>query len=110
MGYLDAGASVMAKTAQSQGKYVIGLTGDMSSIAPKAVVTSGITDIGRILADAITKAEQGSFGGGRQQLFGLKEGYGGVGKFGAFVPEDAQKKINDTAKGISDGSIQVKEG
>lgn len=109
MGYLDAGASVMAKTAQSNGKYVIGLTGDMHDIAPKAVITSGITDIGRILAAAITKAEQGSFKGGQQQLFGLKEGYGGVGTFGAFVSQDTRKKIKDTAKGISSGAIKVVE-
>jgi basic membrane protein A and related proteins len=109
MGYLDAGAAVMAKTAQSDGKYVIGLTGDMHDIAPKAVITSGITDIGRIMADAITKAQQGSFKGGEQQLFGLKEGYGGVGTFGAFVPQDTRKKIQATASGISSGSIQVQE-
>ena len=110
MGYLDAGAAVMAKTAQSNGKYVVGLTGDMHDIAPKAVITSGITDIGRILADTITKAQQGDFKGGQQQLFGLKDGYGGVGRFGAFVPESVQTKVNETAKGIGDGSVTVKEG
>jgi basic membrane protein A and related proteins len=108
MGYLDAGAAVMAKTAQSDGKWVIGLTGDMHSVAPKAVITSGITDVGRILADTITKAAQGSFQGGRQQLFGLKQGYGGVGTFGDFVPQDVRTKVNAAAKGIRSGSIEVK--
>jgi basic membrane protein A and related proteins len=109
MGYLDAGAAVMAKTAQSNGKYVVGLTGDMHEIAPKAVITSGITDIGRILADTITKAQDGDFKGGRQQLFGLAQGYGGVGTFGSFVSSSVQDKVKATAKGIGDGSITVKE-
>jgi basic membrane protein A and related proteins len=109
MGYLDAGAAVMAKTAQSDGKYVVGLTGDMHDIAPKAVITSGITDIGRIMADTITKAQQGDFKGGQQQLFGLKQGYGGVGTFGSFVPSAVQSKVKAAAKGIGDGSITVKE-
>jgi basic membrane lipoprotein Med (substrate-binding protein (PBP1-ABC) superfamily) len=108
MGYLDAGAPVMAKTAQSAHKYVVGLVDDMHPVAPNAVITSGLTDIGKMMADSITKAEQGTFKGGQQQLFGLKEGYGGVGPFGSFVPASVRKKIDAAAEGIKSGSIQVK--
>jgi basic membrane protein A and related proteins len=110
MGYLDAGAPVMAKTAQSDGKYVVGLVEDMYPVAPKAVITSGLTDVGKILADSITKAEQGVFKGAQQQLFGLKQGYGGVGRFGAFVPQPVQQKINAAAAGIKSGKIKVNSG
>jgi basic membrane protein A len=107
MGYLDAGAPVLAKTAQSNGKYVVGLTGDMHDIAPKAVITSGLLDLGRILADAIGKAENGEFKGGQQQVFGLKEGYGGVGTYGDFVPEKVRTQVDETAKKLESGEITV---
>jgi basic membrane lipoprotein Med (substrate-binding protein (PBP1-ABC) superfamily) len=107
MGYLDAGAPVMAKTAQSDHKYVVGLVDDMHSVAPNAVITSGLTDIGKMMADAIAKAERGTFKGGQQELFGLKQGYGGVGPFGSFVPASVRKKIDAAANGIRSGAITV---
>jgi basic membrane protein A len=108
LGYLDAGAPVMARTAQSADKYVVGLVGDMSSVAPDAVITSGLLEVGKIAADAIGKALKGDFQGGRQQALGLKEGFGGVGKFGDFVPQDVREKIEKVAEDLRQGKIEVK--
>jgi basic membrane lipoprotein Med (substrate-binding protein (PBP1-ABC) superfamily) len=107
MGYLDAGIVVMARTAQSDGKYVVGIVENINSLAPKAVITSVDSGVGQILADAIKKAEQGDFKGGQQELLGLKQGYGSVEAFGSFVPQAVRKKVLDAAKGIKSGSIQV---
>jgi basic membrane lipoprotein Med (substrate-binding protein (PBP1-ABC) superfamily) len=107
MGYLDAGIVVMARTAQSDGKYVVGIVENINSLAPKAVITSVDSGVGQILADAIKKAEQGDFKGGQQQLLGLKQGYGSVEPFGSFVPQSVRQKVLDAAKGIKSGKIQV---
>ena len=62
------------ETAREFGKWIISTGGDHSHLAPKAVLTSRIKNVGRPVKDAIENVIQGNFEGGITSSYGFAEG------------------------------------
>jgi basic membrane protein A len=62
------------ETAREFGKWIISTGGDHSHLAPKAVLTSRIKNVGRPVRDAIENVIQGNFEGGITSSYGFAEG------------------------------------
>ncbi|MCG3207824.1 MAG: Membrane lipoprotein TmpC [Anaerolineae bacterium] len=61
-------------TAKNFGKWIISTGGDHSYLAPKAVLTSRIKNVGRPILDAVEAIKQGRFEGGVVKSYGFAEG------------------------------------
>ena len=61
-------------TAKNFGKWIISTGGDHSYLAPKAVLTSRIKNVGRPVTDAIEAVIEDRFEGGVAQSYGFSEG------------------------------------
>lgn len=62
------------ETAARFGKWIISTGGDHSDLAPKAVLTSRIKNVGRPIRDAIEAVIEGRFEGGMVKSYGFAEG------------------------------------
>jgi basic membrane protein A len=62
------------ETAREFGKWIISTGGDHSHLAPKAVLTSRIKNVGRPVKDIIERVIQGDFQGGSVESYGFAEG------------------------------------
>jgi basic membrane protein A len=62
------------ETAQKFGKWIISTGGDHSDLAPKAVLTSRIKNVGRPIRDIIEAVVQDRFEGGVVKSYGFAEG------------------------------------
>jgi basic membrane protein A len=62
------------ETAKNFGKWIISTGGDHSYLAPKAVLTSRIKNVGRPVLDVIQTVVEGKFRGGVTKSYGFAEG------------------------------------
>jgi len=90
--WLDAASPAVLKTAQEKGIYAFGNTVDQLDVAPKAVLTTAVKRIDLAIAYIANLAAKGDLKGEIYTL-GLDQAeilY--LGKFGAAVPKELQKK------------------
>lgn len=62
------------QTAERFGKWIISTGGDHSDLAPKAVLTSRIKNVGRPIRDVIHEVREDRFEGGKIESYGFAEG------------------------------------
>src|SRR5262245_12619368 len=62
------------QTAERFGKWIISTGGDHSDLAPKAVLTSRIKNVGRPIRDVIQAVLEDQFEGGKTESYGFAEG------------------------------------
>ena len=62
------------ETAREFGRWIISTGGDHSHLAPKAVLTSRIKNVGRPIRDVIGSVVEGNFAGGVVKSYGFAEG------------------------------------
>jgi basic membrane protein A len=96
LGALDA--------AKEKSVWGIGVDADQSYLGPH-VLTSAQKKVDQAVFLTIKSIQDGSWEGGRNATFGLKENGVGLGKISAKVPEADRAKVDEVAKEIADGEI-----
>jgi basic membrane protein A len=96
LGALDA--------AKEKSIWGIGVDADQSYLGPH-VLTSAQKKVDQAVFLTIRSVQDGSWQGGRNATFGLKENGVGLGKISAEVPEADRAKVDEIAKEIADGEI-----
>jgi basic membrane protein A and related proteins len=99
-GQCGLGALDAAKQSKAQG---IGVDNDQSFLGPH-IMTSATKKVDVAVFDAIKAAQDGTFKGGTDQVFDVKNGGMGVGKFNE-VGQKYASKVEDIQKKIASGEI-----
>lgn len=115
---LDAGADIIAQhqdtsgpqaAAEEAGKYSIGYNSDMSSLAPKAVLTSAVWNWGPYYVKAVKSVEEGTWKSGR--YWGpMSDGVVDIAPYGDMVPDSVKAKVDEAKKTILKGEWDVFNG
>jgi basic membrane protein A and related proteins len=104
----DAFTPPAIKLAQSKGIKVIGgWSGDAYHIAPDTVITSGVQDVPSVYLDLATQFQAGTLKGNTTFVSGFKEGTQLLGKWGDFVPQAVQDKVNQAVKDYLAGNLDI---
>ncbi len=99
---VDSPAALQA--AEKQGKYGIGYDSDMSSFAPKAVLTSRIWHWGVFYTKVVKEVQAGTWKS--SQYWGsMKDGIVSLAPFGPMVPENVKQYVAKKQKQILDGTF-----
>ncbi|MFN8590923.1 MAG: BMP family ABC transporter substrate-binding protein [Thermomicrobiales bacterium] len=112
---LDGGADVIAQhqdtagpmqAAQDRGDYGIGYDSDMSSQAPKAVITSAIWNWAPFYIDTVKQVMDGTWQSS-QYWGGWKDGVVDIAPIADFVPEDIRKLGEDEVAKFKSGDETI---
>ena len=98
LGALDA-----AKQKQVWG---IGVDADQSFLGPH-VLTSALKRVDEAVFSTIESAQDGSWKGGRNLVFGLSQGGVGLGTFSPKFPQEDRAAIDAVAKKIAAGDVKI---
>ena len=98
LGALDA--------AKERGKWGIGVDADQSYLGPH-ILTSGVKRVDTSVYDTIKAIKDGTFKGGTDRIYDLKNGGQDVGKISPKVPKSFIAKMNAIKKQIIAGKIKV---
>ncbi len=96
LGTLDA--------AKEKGVWGIGVDADQSYLGPQ-VLTSAMKRVDTAVFLTIEQVQKGSFKGGTNSTFGLKDDGVGLGKISARVPKAIVAKVDEIRQKIVDGTI-----
>jgi len=100
---------VPLKQAEKAGKYAIGNDLDMSSSAPKAVLTSVMVNWGIYYVKTLKAVHDGTWEP-EEYWGGMQEGVTEIAPYGPMVPEDARKYVDKRKQEIIDGAFKVFTG
>ena len=98
LGALDA--------AKQKGKWGIGVDADQSYLGP-SILTSGIKKVDVAVYTAMKQTQDGTFKGGRDLVFDLKNGGVGVGKISSKVPAGLVAQMKAQEAKIRSGAITI---
>jgi len=103
--------------ATEKGKYAIGVDSDQAAALQasdpkkaKAILTSALKRVDVSIFNAVKQAQEGTLVYGQAVSLGIADNCVGLAKndtYNTAVPQDTQKKIDDLAGKIADGSIKV---
>lgn len=103
----DATASGALQACIDKGVYFIGWSGDMNSLSPDLVLTSGvqkaaiiIEEVGQSILDGKFKAEAG--------IYGMAEGVQYMGTFSPKIDPQVKARAEQEQKDIASGKIKLK--
>lgn len=112
---LDAGADIIAqhqdtagpqKAAEERGKYSIGYNSDMSTLAPKAVLTSAVWNWGPFYVNAVKSVQDGTWKS--SAYWGpLSDNVVDIAPYGPMVPEEVKAKVEEAKEKILGGEWDV---
>ena len=115
--FFDQGAQVVFQVAggcglgvidaaKTDGKWAIGVDADQNFVSPKYVATSALkkVDVGVFLT--IQAVVKGTYKGGTNRSYGVKEGGVGAGKFAPGVPASIRAAAAKAAADIKSGKIK----
>ena len=115
---LDAGADIIAQhqdtsgpqvAAEEAGKYSIGYHSDMSTLAPKAVLTSSVWDWGEYYVKTVKSVQDGTWKTGR--YWGpMSDGVVKLAPYSDKVPKEVQAKVEAAQEKILAGEWDVFTG
>jgi basic membrane protein A len=106
---LDNSAPAVLETAQEKGIYALGNNVDQMQLAPKAVLTSAIQDIGAAITYVAELAGNQKIEG-KKYIIGLeKPDIVRLGAFNSIVPADIQNKTDAIAKTMVSGKISFQD-
>ncbi|MGI9862276.1 BMP family ABC transporter substrate-binding protein [Moorella naiadis] len=115
---LDTGADVIAENqdtpgpmiaAQERGAYGIGNNTDMSSFAPKAVLTTPIFHWGKYYTQVVKEVKEGKQWD-HNYWGSMKDGVVDLAPYGPMVPDDVKQLVEAKKKEILDGKWDVFTG
>jgi basic membrane protein A len=92
-------------SAQSNGKYAIGVDVDQSHLAPENIIASVLLDHGYATYDSINKAYMGNFEN-KQVMYGLEEGMSVIATT-HLIKDDILAEMDTIQKKIKNGEIQI---
>lgn len=109
----NAGADVIAQYedstgtllgAQDAGVWGIGSEVDSSTVLPDTYLSGSVNDWRKFSTDLVRSVQDGTYQ--QQQVVGtISSGMAKIGAFPAKVPSDVQSEVQDTMKGLADGSV-----
>jgi basic membrane protein A len=102
-GYCGLGA---LEAAREKGVWGIGVDGDQSKLGPH-ILTSVLKNVDVAVYETIRRARQGSLGGGRTIVFGLRERGVGLGKISPRVPRSVVANMEGIRRLIAAGKIEI---
>ena len=106
---LDNSAPAVLQTAQEQGIYAFGNNVDQFDLAPKAILTSAIQDIGGAITSVAELAGQGKIEG-KKYIIGLETpDIVRLGKFNDAVPAEVQSKVKSISEDMVAGRLTFEE-
>ena len=91
-------------TAKSRGVWGIGVDTDQAFLGPH-ILTSAVKRVDQGVYLAIKDVQDGTFKGGKNLVFDLKNGGVGLGKTSPKVPKAILAKVNDLKQQIIDGKL-----
>jgi len=98
------------QTAEKAGKYAFGWDSDMTAYGPKAHLASSVINWGPYYIKATKEALDGSWKGGNNTWWGVKEGAIDLASVSDKVPADLKAKLDKVRAGLKDGSFVIWKG
>ena len=103
----DSGTGAI-EAAKEANKYAIGVDRDQSDLAPENVLTSAVKKLNVASYDLVKDLVEGTFKGGEEKVYGLKEGgVGIVENTKNLIPQDVMDYVNKEADKIKNGEIKI---
>ena len=103
----DSGTGAI-EAAKEANKYAIGVDRDQSDLAPENVLTSAVKKLNVASYDLVKDLVEGTFKGGAEKVYGLKEGgVGIVENTKNSIPQDVMDYVNKEADKIKNGEIKI---
>jgi basic membrane lipoprotein Med (substrate-binding protein (PBP1-ABC) superfamily) len=104
----DAFAPPAIKLAQDKGIMAIGgWSGDAYDLAPDTVITSGVQDVPGVYMSIADQFDAGTLKGNTTFVSGFAEKNQHLGKWGGFVPQDVQDKVNTAVDEYLAGTLDI---
>jgi basic membrane protein A and related proteins len=98
------------QTAEKAGKYAFGWDSDMTSYGPKAHLASSQINWGPYYIKAVHDVLDGTWKGGINTWWGVKEGAIDLVSISDKVPADLKAKLDKVREGLKDGSFHIWKG
>ncbi len=98
------------QTAEKAGKYAFGWDSDMTAYGPKAHLASSVINWGPYYIKATKEALDGTWKGGGNTWWGVKEGAIDLTSVSDKVPADLKAKLDKVRAGLKDGSFVIWKG
>ena len=103
----DSGIGAI-EAAKEANKYAIGVDRDQSDLAPENVLTSAVKKLNVASYDLVKDLVEGTFKGGAEKVYGLKEGGVGIVKNTKnLIPQDVMDYVNKEANKVKNGEIKI---
>ena len=103
-------SSAVLQTAGKAGKYAFGWDSDMTAYAPNAHLASAIINWVPYYKKATQDALDGTWKGGGNTWWGVKEGAIDIVSISEKVPADIKTKVEAVKAGLKDGSFVIWKG
>ncbi len=103
-------SSAVLQTAGKAGKYAFGWDSDMTAYAPNAHLASAIINWAPYYIKATQDALDGTWKGGGDTWWGVKEGAIDIVSISDKVPADIKTKVETVKAGLKDGSFVIWKG
>jgi len=98
------------QTAEKAGKYAFGWDSDMTAYGPKAHLASSQINWGPYYIKAVHDVLDGTWKGGINTWWGVKEGAIDLVALSDKVPADLKAKLDKVREGLKDGSFHIWKG
>jgi simple sugar transport system substrate-binding protein len=108
--FQNTDSPAVLKTAQEKGKRAFGWDSDMSAYAPKAHLASSAINWAPYYIKATKDVLDGSWKGGGNSWWGVKEGAIDIVSIAEDVPAETKAKIDEIKAGLKDGSFAIWKG
>jgi basic membrane protein A len=108
--FQNTDSPAVLKTAEAKGKRAFGWDSDMSAYGPKAHLASSIINWGPYYLKATQEALDGTWKGGGNSWWGVKEGAIDIVSIADDVPAETKAKVAEVKKGLADGSYVIWKG
>ncbi len=108
--FQNTDSPAVLKTAQDKGKRAFGWDSDMTAYGPKAHLGSAIINWVPYYTKTIHEVMDGSWKGGGNSWWGVKEGAIDMVSIAEDVPAETKAKIDEIKNGLKDGSFVIWKG
>ncbi len=108
--FQNTDSPAVLKTAEEKGKRAFGWDSDMTAYGPKAHLGSAIINWLPYYTKATKEALEGTWKGGEQSWWGVKEGAIDLVSIAEDVPAEVKAKVEEVKKGLKDGTYVIWKG
>lgn len=108
--FQNTDSSAVLQTAGKNKKLAFGWDSDMTAYSPEAHLASAIINWGPYYVKATKEALDGSWKGGGNTWWGVKEGAIDIVSVSDKVPAELKDKVEKVKAGLKDGSFQIWKG